>query len=116
MRKAYCSQATAPASWEAKLVPTKMFTCTAARPTVAGAMRDATARRSGSDGPHSGRGRQPTLHSPGTWMRNCARPPKSVPTAHPSATFAGGKPSAHSPPAQTMVTRLKTAGANAGVP
>ena len=42
MRNAYWSQETAPGSWEAKVLFTKMLTCTAARPTVAGAMSEAT--------------------------------------------------------------------------
>ena len=48
-------------------------------------------------------------------MANCAVPPNSVPAAHPSATWAGEKPAAHSTAAQAIVTRLKTAGAKAGV-
>jgi hypothetical protein len=115
IRNAYESHATAPSSAEAKLVPTKMFTCTAASPTVAGAISERMARRSGSEGPHSGRNRQPAFHKPGSWMPNCAAPPSSVPAAQPSATCAGEKPAAHSTAAQAMVTRLKTAGAKAGV-
>ena len=55
MRNAYPSHATAPSSCDAKIVLTRMFTSTAARPTVAGAIRRPMARMPGSPGFHSGR-------------------------------------------------------------
>ena len=73
------------------------------------------ARIPGSRGAHSSLGRQPSLHRGGTWTRNCARPPSSVPNAHPIAMWAGGKPIAQSMAAQAMVTRLNMAGERAGM-
>ena len=48
-------------------------------------------------------------------MRNCAAPPSSVPSAHPTATWAGANPIRQSARPQPMVTRLNIAGESAGM-
>ena len=75
---------------------TKMLTCTAARPTVAGAIRRPTCRSAGSPGAHTGLKRQPRRRSEGTCTRNCASPPASVPNAQPTTTCSTSRPSAQS--------------------
>ena len=95
---------------------TKMLTCTAARPTVAGAISPPIWRSPGSPGAHTGRKRQPSRRSDGTWIRNCARPPASVPSAQPSTIWSGLRPIRQSTTAHAIVTTLKSAGDSAGMP
>ena len=95
---------------------TKMLTCTAARPTVAGAIRRPTCRSAGSPGAHTGLKRQPRRRSEGTCTRNCASPPASVPNAQPTTTCSTSRPRAQSATAHRIVTTLKSAGDSAGMP
>ncbi len=95
---------------------TKMFTWTAARPTVAGAMSRPIWRSPGSPGAHSGRKRKPSRRSDGTWTRNCASPPASVPNAQPRTTWSAPRPIRYRTAAQRIATALKRAGESAGMP
>ena len=88
-----------------------MLICTAASPTVAGAMRVPIRRSPGSPGAHSGRKRHPRPRRPGIWIANCVAPPSSVPMAHPRATCSRGSPSHESATPQRIATTLNIAGA-----
>src|SRR5258706_3019092 len=116
IRNAYSSQDTAPGSWEAKMLFTKMLTCTAARPTVAGPMSEPMRRMPGSPGAHSGTNRHPLSRRGGTWTANWAIPPSSVPTAQPITTWPASKPIAHNPTPHSMATTLNMEEASAGGP
>ena len=105
-------------SWDAKMLLTKMLTCTAASPTVAGAIRRADrAQRPGRAGAHSGRKRQPRL------PQRRAPAPRTAPgrraacrSPSRATTCSGGRPSAHSNAAHAIVTTLNSAGESAGTP
>ena len=96
---------------------TKMFTCTAARPTVAGRhepRRSAAGR--GRAGAHSGRKRQPRRRSDGHLDAGTGRGRRaSVPSAQPSDHLleaAGPAPTA--PTAHAIATTLNRAGDEGG--
>ncbi len=97
---------------------TKMFTWTAAEADGGGRhqrghpQQARVARRPARAGSAS-----PDASSDGTWTRNCARPPSSVPTAQPSDDLlraASPAPTA-APPTRSRRT-LKSAGERAGIP
>jgi hypothetical protein len=116
-RKAICSQVTAPAWCEAKMVLTRMLTCVAESPITEAAMSRPMRRSPGSASRsrvNPSMGRHPEARSEGTWASNWSSPPSKVPSAQPCTARSGGHPAHQSPRPTAMDPTLKRAGASAG--
>src|SRR6185503_1400665 len=117
-RNAYDSHEIAPS--DTRLANDELTTtliCTAATPSVAGAIKVAIRRVPGSRRRRSGvnRGRNPVRHSVGTWIASCATPPTSTNAAQLMTAIRddGAMKYTAIPPA--IATRLNIDDASAGV-